>query len=98
MLDPALFRRFDDVIHYDLPTPEEARELVDHTVGGYDTGFRCSERLAERMAGLCQAEIVQVCHDAIKDSLLGGGDVTEAGLLALCDEQLGLYGTARRAS
>lgn len=98
MLDPALFRRFDDVIHYDLPSEEQARKLVEHTVGGYDTSFRCSEKLAERMSGLCQAEIVQVCDDAIKDSLLVGGDVTEDALLVLCDERLGLYGAGRWVS
>lgn len=91
MLDPALFRRFDDVLHYDLPTAEQARELVDHTIGGYDPDFRCSAELGSRMAGLCQAEIVQVCDDAIKGALLDGGDVTEEALLELCDERLGFY-------
>lgn len=96
MLDPALFRRFDDVLHYELPTEGQARELIDHTIGGYDPSFRCAAKLAAHMVGLCQAEIVQVCDDAIKDSLLGGGKVTETGLLALCDERLGFYGAGRR--
>ena len=98
MLDPALFRRFDDVLHYDLPSEEQARELVDHTVGGYDPSFRCSSALATRMAKLCQAEIVQVCDDAIKGSLLGDGDVNETCLLALCDERIGFYGAGKQAS
>jgi SpoVK/Ycf46/Vps4 family AAA+-type ATPase len=98
MLDPALFRRFDDVLHYDLPTMEQARELVNHTVGGYEPAFHCSEKLAKHMVRLCQAEIVQVCDDAIKDSLLGEGDVTEARLLALCNQRLGFYDAGKRVS
>lgn len=98
MLDAALFRRFDDVIHYGLPTTEEAAHLIEHTIGGYDPRFRCSQDLAERMSYLCQAEIVQVCRDAIKDSLLEGCDISGPALMALCDERTSRYGSGKQAS
>ena len=39
MLDRALFRRFDDVLHYGLPTAEEAGMIAESVIGGYDTKF-----------------------------------------------------------
>ena len=32
LLDFALFRRFDDVINYELPTPEQIRPLIENTI------------------------------------------------------------------
>ena len=92
ILDRALFRRFDDVLHYGLPTAEEAGMIAESVIGGYDTKFSASDKLSERLARLCQAEIVGVCRDAIKDALLSGGPVTNEGVLVLCDERLGIYG------
>lgn len=93
MLDRALFRRFDDVLHYSLPTAEEAGLIAESVIGGYDTSFFASDELSERLASLCQAEIVGVCRDAIKDALLSSGPVTSEGVLALCNERLDIYGS-----
>ncbi len=93
MLDRALFRRFDDVLHYGLPTADEAGMIAESVIGGYDTDFYASTELSERLARLCQAEIVGVCRDAIKDALLSGNPVTNESVLALCDERLGIYGS-----
>lgn len=98
MLDPALFRRFDDVLHYELPTIEDAKHIVNSVVGGYDTTFYASEELAEKAALLCQAEIVQVCNDAIKGSLLSGESITEEMLASLFDERLGVYKVDQKVS
>ncbi len=93
MLDRALFRRFDDVLHYSLPTADEAGMIAESVIGGYDTAFYASNELSERLARLCQAEIVGVCRDAIKDALLSDGSVTNESVLALCDERLSIYGS-----
>ena len=91
MLDHALFRRFDDVLHYELPTTEEAKRIIDSAIGGYDTSFYASDELAEKASLLCQAEIVQACNDAIKGSLLSGKPVTEDTLSTLLFERLSVY-------
>ena len=98
MLDPALFRRFDDVLHYELPTTEEAKHIIDSVIGGYDTTFYASNELAEKASLLCQAEIVQVCNDAIKGSLLSGESVTEDMISALLGERLGVYKVDQKVS
>lgn len=98
MLDHALFRRFDDVLHYELPTAKEAKHIVDAIIGGYDTSFYASDELATKASLLCQAEIVQVCNDAIKGSLLSGTAVTEDELKTLLDERLGVYEIDQKVS
>lgn len=91
MLDRALFRRFDDVLHYDLPTAKQAGMIAESVIGGYDTSFCVSDELSLKLMGLCQAEIVGVCHDAIKEALLTGNPVTNEAVLAFCDERLRIY-------
>jgi SpoVK/Ycf46/Vps4 family AAA+-type ATPase len=93
MLDHALFRRFDDVLHYELPTAEEAKHIIDSVVGGYDINFYATDALAEKASLLCQAEIVQVCNDAIKGSLLSDEPITEGILMSFVDERFGIYDT-----
>lgn len=94
MLDRALFRRFDDVLHYELPTADEAGRIAESVIGGYDVTFFASAELSEKLSGLCQAEIVGLCRDAIKDALLSGEAVTNEAVLALCSERLSIYGSA----
>ena len=98
MLDHALFRRFDDVLHYELPTTEEAKHIIDSVIGGYDTTFYTSDELAEKASLLCQAEIVQVCNDAIKGSLLSSEPITEETLSTLLGERLGVYKVDQKVS
>src|SRR4029077_8661726 len=57
MLDPALFRRFDDVIRYGLPTPEQIEQLIRNRLNlfrleGVDWGS-----VREAAGGLSCAEI-----------------------------------------
>lgn len=39
MLDQALFRRFDDVLHYSLPTKKEIRKLFEIQIAPFDGDF-----------------------------------------------------------
>ena len=57
-----------------------------------------SNELAEKASLLCQAEIVQVCNDAIKGSLLSGESVTEDMISALLGERLGVYKVDQKVS
>lgn len=70
MLDEALFRRFDDVIHYDRPDAEQAKQLVRnrlHVFLGRRPGWK---GILEASAGLSHAEISRACDDAAKDCIL----------------------------
>ena len=67
-IDKAMFRRFDDVIEYNLPDREQRLALLHeylYTAKGLD--FASAEPLFE---GMSHAEIKMLCSDIFKESLL----------------------------
>lgn len=75
MLDQALFRRFDDVIHYNLPSDEEKIQLLKSRLGKNVTS-RDMKVLLPMLENLSHAEINQACLDAIKESVLNNSDIS----------------------
>jgi SpoVK/Ycf46/Vps4 family AAA+-type ATPase len=69
LLDQALFRRFDDVILYDLPTEKEKLELLKNRLARYGKKLNFTE-LLPNINGLSHAEISLACLDAIKETIL----------------------------
>ena len=69
LLDQALFRRFDDVLHYQLPSDEEKLLLLKNFLGRYNGSIDYKEILP-LLNGLSHAEISQVCMDSIKECVL----------------------------
>jgi SpoVK/Ycf46/Vps4 family AAA+-type ATPase len=75
MLDQALFRRFDDVIHYNLPSDEEKIQLLKSRLGKNVTN-KDMKILLPMLENLSHAEINQACLDAIKESVLNNTDIS----------------------
>ena len=61
--------------------------LFDLKLGVYSPGFVPEEKLITAAKELSHAEIVRVCDDAIKDSILSGSDITEEKLLSFVYER-----------
>lgn len=79
ILDKALFRRFDMVIHYKLPTAAEAREVLRSRLGPMSRGLGLSRSpLATQLKGLSHAELVKVAESAAKGALIRGSDQVDA--------------------
>lgn len=82
ILDHALFRRFDDVIEYHVPSQEEILCLLKFRIGRY---WKCtkkaSEILVDAAKGLSHAEIAKCINDTIKDAVMH--DETQIELPAL---------------
>lgn len=74
LLDRALFRRFDDVIAYDLPTSEIARGIVESRLSTFDLKAVEWSGILEATAGLSQAEIARAADEAAKAAVLSGSD------------------------
>jgi SpoVK/Ycf46/Vps4 family AAA+-type ATPase len=68
-LDKALFRRFDDILYYDLPSRDVISELLKVRLQAFKTKFNI-DVLAESAVGLCHADIVKLCNDAIKETII----------------------------
>jgi AAA+ superfamily predicted ATPase len=95
ILDKALFRRFDDVLHYSMPSPEDVRRLFHLKFDIFSPGFLPSETLLEKAVSLSHAEISRVCDDAIKNAILDNADqINQNGLIKLVNERLAVYDEA----
>ena len=87
LLDRALFRRFDDVLVYDLPGPEERRRLVANSLGTFaGKGFGWKGAIGSS-AGLSAADIVSACRSALKDAVLADESTVTAKHLAIFFEE-----------
>jgi SpoVK/Ycf46/Vps4 family AAA+-type ATPase len=69
-LDPALFRRFDDVLRYGMPTYEMIRYLIASRLAAFDASKLRWNALRKVAEGMSPADIVKACEDAAKDAVL----------------------------
>lgn len=82
LLDHALFRRFDDVLTYDLPTQPERRALISNVLGVF-LGKRFGWKTAlEASKGLSHGEIDLACRDAMKEAILSDRETVTGAKLA----------------
>jgi SpoVK/Ycf46/Vps4 family AAA+-type ATPase len=72
ILDAALFRRFDDMIRYELPDKERIVETFKAKLGSFKTHKVQWAALATLARGLSYADITRACDEAVKDSLIHG--------------------------
>lgn len=75
ILDRALFRRFDMVIHYRMPKVGEARAVLRSRLGPMARGFDFRRSpSAKQLQGLSHAELVKIAEVAAKQALIRGDD------------------------
>jgi SpoVK/Ycf46/Vps4 family AAA+-type ATPase len=70
LLDPALFRRFDDVIRYGLPNRQIAVRLVKNRLVSFDTERIDWESIAKSAEGMSQSELAHAGDEAAKRAVL----------------------------
>ncbi len=70
ILDPALFRRFDDVLQYALPSQSQIAKLLKMRLAkSAEEGIRWAD-LASFAKGLSYAEVTRAANEAQKDALI----------------------------
>jgi SpoVK/Ycf46/Vps4 family AAA+-type ATPase len=72
ILDSALFRRFDDMIRYDLPDKQRIVETLKAKLGHFKSQRVKWLNIATLARGLSFADITRACDEAVKDSLIHG--------------------------
>jgi SpoVK/Ycf46/Vps4 family AAA+-type ATPase len=98
ILDRALFRRFDDIIRYMLPTQDEIKAALKAKIAGTKPATQIQwTKLASRARGLSYADITRAAEDALKHALIEHRALTHADLsFALAERQMTLnHGTAK---
>ena len=91
ILDPALFRRFDDILHYELSdTAQIARVLRTRLSSAAVRRVRW-RTLADLAAGLSYAEVARAADEVLKDALIHERTlVREADIRVMLKERLAI--------
>lgn len=91
MLDQALFRRFDDVLHYGLPDDAQIQELFELKLGDFYSSKAVTKKIRELAFGLSHAEISKACEDCIKSIILEESELTPQLLERCIKERVDAY-------
>jgi SpoVK/Ycf46/Vps4 family AAA+-type ATPase len=88
LLDKALYRRFDDVITYDLPDPDIVQGILEARLATFDLSSIAWPQVLESAAHLSQAEVARAADEAAKLAVLVDHDrLTMDGLLTALRER-----------
>jgi SpoVK/Ycf46/Vps4 family AAA+-type ATPase len=92
LLDRALFRRFDDMLHYALPDDESLKHLIANLLGTFRSPQFPLDKAAQASQGLSHSEIDRACRDAIKLAILSNKSrVTYTSFNTLLKERHAAY-------
>ncbi|ROP62248.1 ATPase family protein associated with various cellular activities (AAA) [Enterobacter sp. BIGb0383] len=91
-LDYALFRRFDDVIEYHLPSVKQAQALLQTRLGDFAPKPFRKASVAALLEGLSYAEICRAADESIKDAIMNDSSRAELNLLKKALEERHVIG------
>lgn len=96
VLDEALYRRFDDILYYDLPNETDIVEILKSRLSKISAGRISWKRLAAKANGLSYAELVRATEEVLKSALIAkSSEVTEKDISLAVEERIKL--SARRS-
>ena len=72
LLDEAIWRRFESVVHFPLPTPQDRLLLLRLFLGGFDTSGLSLERLSRRIREATGSDIETIAISSARRAVLDG--------------------------
>ncbi len=66
LLDPALWRRFDEIVSFPPPSIQEIARLISMKIRNFPSTELSVKVLANSMRGMSHADVERICFDAIK--------------------------------
>lgn len=88
-IDKALFRRFDDVIKYQLPTIAEIKEYLKEQFCRYKN--LSISKIAKLFVDMSFGEIKIVCSEVLKESILYDAEITEESIKKVISQRIFAY-------
>lgn len=80
LLDSAVWRRFDEVVFFDLPRQPEIRRLIELKLRGMRHDLNVTV-VARQMRGYAHSDVEMTCYGAIRRAILDNRDtVTQADM------------------
>jgi len=75
ILDPAIWRRFDDVIYYDLPNKKNRHQLFDNYIKPIKREKKIDLlKISGKTSGLSPADIKMITEEAMKTAIINSKD------------------------
>ena len=88
LLDRAIFRRFDAVIDYPLPTADVAEHVIRNRLANVRLGQISWSEVTKAASGLSHSDITMAAERAAKDAILAKqSEITTAGLVVALGER-----------
>ena len=88
ILDHALFRRFDDVLSYELPDESQIGELLKSRIGRMARKGMPWSKPAKLALGLSFAEVARAADETLKEALISGcSEVGETDIAQMLEER-----------
>jgi SpoVK/Ycf46/Vps4 family AAA+-type ATPase len=72
LLDPALWRRFDEIVSFPSPSVSEIERLVSLKLKNFPKEDLSIKILAQLLKGMSYADVERVCFDAVKACIIQG--------------------------
>lgn len=91
LLDKALFRRFDDVLVYSRPDKNQIYKLLKIKLDGFANDKLFTDNIYNEIDGLNHADIVKVCEEALKYSIMEDKEITRDVLIQYIHDRKSLY-------
>jgi AAA+ superfamily predicted ATPase len=78
LLDKAVWRRFDEVVRFEMPNLEQIKRLLALKLSGIRRNFEADDaQLASLFKGMSHADIERVLRRAVKEMILSGREFME---------------------
>lgn len=91
ILDPALFRRFDDVLHYDPPNQAQIADLLRARLADSTVNRVQWKILAKAAEGLSYNEVSRATNEVLKYALINKRlEIDEADILSMLEERISI--------
>jgi SpoVK/Ycf46/Vps4 family AAA+-type ATPase len=87
LLDRALFRRFDDVLYYEMPDSDDRRQLIANVLGPFGSRSIDWPSVLKESDSLSHAEVDQACRDAMKEAILDNRNIVNTSALLMHIEE-----------
>jgi SpoVK/Ycf46/Vps4 family AAA+-type ATPase len=71
-LDYALWRRFHEIVRFDLPNREQIYELLRRSLSRLPGQDSVLNQVADELVGLSHAEVQRICGDVLKKCIIEG--------------------------
>lgn len=98
LLDNALWRRFDDIIFFDVPTGAQIPDLIHLKLRGFRHPALNAETWVQRLYGWSHADIERVCLESMKMALLSGHDIVDDNVFGQAIERQELRNRAIKST